>query len=84
MHQTAGNVLQILLDFNPQQNLTQARNIVNQSLATGMHSMQVTVATTLSSKPGALAFSCVVADWQSIVQHRKQYVNENLCHANGK
>ena len=91
MHQTVGNVLRVLLYINPPQNLTQARCIVDQALATVMHAMQVTTATTLGSMPGALAFSCdmflnvqVVADWHTIALHCEQYVNDNLCHANRK
>jgi hypothetical protein len=56
-HQTAGNVLRTLLYINLPQNLTPARNIVDQVLATAMHAMQVTVATTFGSMSGALAFS---------------------------
>ena len=57
MHQTVGNVLRVLLYSNPLQNLTQARDTVDQALATVMHAMQVTMASTLGSKPGALALS---------------------------
>ncbi len=91
MHQTVGNVLRVLLYSNPPQNMTQARNIVDQALATAMHAMQVTTASTLGSMPGALAFSRnmslnvpLIADWDTTAQHRKQYVNDNLCRANRK
>jgi len=53
--------------------------------------MRITVATTLDSTPGALAFSrdmflniSLVADWQTIAQHREQFVNENLRRANAR
>ena len=53
--------------------MTQARDIVDQALATAMHAMRVTTATTLGSTPGALAFSRVmflnfllIADWHAI------------------
>ena len=91
MHQTVGNVLRVLLYSNPPQNLTQARDIVDQALATAMHAMRVTVATTLGTMPGALAFSRdmflnvpLIADWQTIARHREQYVNDNLRRANRK
>jgi hypothetical protein len=78
-----------LLYSNPLQNMTQARDIVDQTLATAMHAMRVTTASTLGSMPGALAFSCnmflnfpLIADWHTIAQHSKQYVNDNLCCAN--
>ncbi len=57
MHQTVNNVLRTLVHTNPPQNLTQARDIIDDALATGMHTMLTTVATTLGSTPGALAFA---------------------------
>jgi hypothetical protein len=57
MHQTVTNVLRTLVHTNPPQNMTQARDIIDNALATGMHAMQTTVATTLGSTPGALAFA---------------------------
>jgi hypothetical protein len=44
MHQTVTNVLRRLVHTNPPQNMTQARDI---ALATAMHAMQATIATTL-------------------------------------
>eukprot|EP00957_Ditylum_brightwellii_P188720 14365579-Ditylum_brightwellii.AAC.1 len=71
--------------------MTQARDIIDQALATVMHVMQATVATTLSSTPGALAFSRdmflntpLIADWKAIIAQHKQHVNDNLHHANKK
>ena len=91
MHQTVGNVLRVLLYSNPPQNMTQARDIVDQALATAMHAMRVTTASTLGSMPVALAFSRdmflnvpLIADWYTIAQHREQYVNDNLRRANRK
>jgi hypothetical protein len=57
MHQTVNNVLSTLVHTNPPQNMTQARDIIDDALATTMHAIQTTVATTLGSTPGALAFS---------------------------
>jgi hypothetical protein len=57
MHQTVENVLRILVHSNPPKNIPSAKDIVDDSLATAMHAMQTTVATTLGSAPGALAFS---------------------------
>ena len=71
--------------------MTQARDIIDQALATAMHAMQTTVATTLGSTPGALAFSRdmflnipLIADWKAITARRKQHVNDNLRRANKK
>ncbi len=56
MHQTVNNVLRTLVHTNPPRNMTQARDIIDDALATAMHAMQTTIATTLGSTPGALAF----------------------------
>jgi hypothetical protein len=56
MHQTVNNVLRSQVHTNPPQNMTQARDILEDALATAIHAMQTTVATTLGSTPGALAF----------------------------
>jgi hypothetical protein len=37
--------------------MTQARDIIDNALATAMHAMRTTVATTLGNMPGALAFA---------------------------
>eukprot|EP00804_Cyclotella_cryptica_P003807 CCRYP_008943-RA/>CCRYP_008943-RA protein AED:0.54 eAED:0.47 QI:0/0/0/0.6/0/0/5/0/256 len=55
MHQTVGNVLRTLVHTNPPQNMTQVRDIIKNALATAMHTMCTTVATTLGScKPPTL------------------------------
>jgi hypothetical protein len=71
--------------------MTQARDIINNALATAMHAMQTTIATTLGSTPGALAFAQdmflnmpMIADWQAIAPTCEHHVNENLQHDNRK
>ena len=65
--------------------MTQARDIMDDALATAMHAILTVVATSLGSTPGALAFSRdmllnipLVADWKAITHAREQKVNENL------
>ncbi len=91
MHQTVTNVLRTLVHTNPPQNMTQARDIIDDALATAMHAMQTSVATTLGSTPGALAFAQdmflnmpLIADWQAIGRTCEHHVNENLQSANRK
>jgi hypothetical protein len=91
MHQTVNNVLRTLVHTNPPQNMTQARDIIDNALTTAMHAMQTTVATTLESTPGALAFAQdmflnmpLIADWQAIAHTHEHHVNENLRCANRK
>jgi hypothetical protein len=75
MHQTVNNVLRTLVHTNSPRNVTQARDIIDDELATAMHAMQTTVTTTLGSTPGALAFArdlflnvLLIADWQAIAR----------------
>jgi hypothetical protein len=84
-------VLRTLVHTNLPRNITQARDIIDNALATAMHAMQTTVATTLGSTPGALAFAQemflnvpLIADWQAIARTREHHVNENLQRANRK
>lgn len=55
MHQTVANILRTLLHSNPPKNLTQAKDVMDDALATAMHAMRSTVATTIGSTPGTLA-----------------------------
>jgi hypothetical protein len=71
--------------------MTQARDIIDNALATVMHDMQTTVATTLGSTPGALAFArdmflnvLLIADWQAIARTCEHHVNENSQCSNRK
>jgi hypothetical protein len=82
MHQTVTNVLRTLLHTNPPQNMTQARDMIDDSLANAMHAVQTTVATTLKSTPSALAFAQdmsfnmpLIADWQAIAGTHEYHVN---------
>jgi hypothetical protein len=91
MHQTVTNVLRTLVHTNPPQNMTQARDIIDDALATAIHAIQTTIATTLGSMPGALAFAPdmflnvpLIADWQVIVRTLEHHANENLQRVNRK
>ena len=91
MHQKIGNVLQTELYSNPLQNMTKARGIIYQALATAMNGTRVIIATTLGITPGALALKRYISmniplidDWQAIHKHRKNQVNENIFRANLK
>ena len=57
MHQTVANVRSTLIYSNPPKNIIQAKDIIDDEIATAMHYMRTMVATTLGSTPGALAFS---------------------------
>jgi hypothetical protein len=85
MHQTVTNVLKTLVHTNPPQNMAQDRAIIDDALATAMHAMQTTVATTLGTTPGALTFARdmflnvpLIVNWQAIACTCEYHVNENL------
>jgi hypothetical protein len=91
MHWTVTNVLRTPVHANPPQNVTQARDIIDNALATTMHAMRTTVATALGSTLGALAFAqdmflnvLPIADWQAIAHTCEHNINENLQRANRK
>ncbi len=91
MHQTVTNVLRTLVHTNPPRSMTQDRDIIDVALATAMHAMQTTVATTLGSTSGALTFApdmflnvTLIADWKAIAHTHEHHVNENLQRANRK
>jgi hypothetical protein len=80
---------------DPPQNMTQARDIIDDALATAMHAMQTNIDTTLESTPAALAFARdlflnmpliadwqAIAHWQAIARTHEHHVNENLQCAN--
>jgi hypothetical protein len=65
--------------------MTHASDIIDDALATAVHAMQATIATTLGSTPGALAFARdmflnlpLIADWQAIACTCEHHVNEKL------
>ena len=91
MHQTVENVLRVLIHGNPPKTMSKTKDIVYKVLSTAIHAMRITVATTLGSAPGSLAFAQdmflnvpLVADWQTIARKREPHVNENLRRANQK
>ena len=43
MHQKVGNVLRILIYSNPPKNMTQAKDIVDDALATAMYAMRTVI-----------------------------------------
>ncbi len=78
---TIHNVLRTLVHTNPPHNITQARDIIDEALATGMHAMQTTVATTIGSTPDSLAFAqemflklLLITDWQAITHVYEYHV----------
>ncbi len=89
IHQTVTNVLRTLVHTNPPHNMTQARDIIDDAMASAMNAMQTTIATTLGSTGGALDFARdmflnmpLIANWQVIVRTCEHHVYEYLGRAN--
>ena len=89
MHQTVRNLLRVLLYTNPPRTLANAAYLIDQVLATAMHSMRVNVTTILKGSPGSLVFGRemfiyipLIADWKMIYKYRQTLVNERLRQVN--
>ncbi len=73
MHQTVGNVLRTLLHGEPPQNITTAKEIVDEVLSIATHARRAGVHSTLGSSPGSLLFNRdlflnipLIANWHAI------------------
>jgi hypothetical protein len=92
MHQTVGNVLRTLLHGQNIQVAPHAETIVDNALATTMHTLRSAVSRTLNNhSPGALAFHRdmflnipLQANFEAIRQRRQLLINDNLRRANAK
>ncbi len=91
MHQTVGNVLQTLLHSEPLQDVTKAKDFIDEALSIATHTMRTNIHTTLGSSPGSLVFNRdmfpnipLVADWHAITQKREHLIHENLMCENCK
>jgi len=56
MHQTVGNILRTLLHGEPPQDVTRAKDFIDEALSIAMHALHTGVHTTLGSSPGSLVF----------------------------
>ncbi len=79
------NVMKTLLLSLPPQTPQDVLHLVNDRLATTMHSMRSTISIVLKASPGALAFSRdmllnvpLIEDWQAITCNREALVNDAL------
>jgi len=88
MHQTVGNILRTLLHGEPPQNITTAKEIVDEVLSIATHARRAGVHSTLGSSPGSLLFNRdlflnipLIANWHAITPKQHE---ENLLHENQK
>ncbi len=91
MHQTVANVLRTLLHSDPPQNITTAKEFVDEALSIAMHVMRAGIHTTLGSSPGSLVFKRdmflnipLIANWHAITLKQEHLIHVNLLPENQK
>ena len=92
MHQTVGNVLHTLLYGHPIQQAQEAATIVDNALATTMHTLRASVSRSLNfHSPGSLASHRDMflnipfqADLMALQQKHQLLIDDNLLRANSK
>ncbi len=91
MYQMVGNVLQTLLRGEPPQDVTRAKDFIDEVLSIATHAMRSSIYTSFGSSPSSLFFNRdmflnipLIADWHAITQEREHLINENLMHENPK
>ncbi len=80
-----GNHFEDTPSIMPPQMPQDVLHLVDDGLATTMHSLRSTISTVLKASPGALTFSLdmllnvpLIADWQTITRNREALVNNTL------
>ncbi len=73
MHQMVGNILRTLLHGEPPQDVTRAKDCIDEVLLIATHAVCTSIHTTLGSSPGSLVFNRdmllnipLIADWHAI------------------
>ena len=91
MHQTIAGMIKILIRENPPRTLKDAKDLVDEALATCSHGIRANVSTATGYSPGALAFHRdmlldvpLVIDLLAIRDKRQIKVDENLRRVNAK
>jgi hypothetical protein len=91
MHQTLVNVQRALLHSEPPQNITTAKESVDEALSIAMHTMRTGIHTILGSNPGSFVLTRdmflnipLIAGWHAITQKQEHLIHENLLHENQK
>jgi hypothetical protein len=91
MHQTVGNILRKLLHSEPPQNITTAKEFVDEALSIATNAMRAGVHTTLGSSPGSLVFNRdmflntpLITNWHAVTQNLEHLIHEHLLRENQK
>ena len=91
MHQTVGNSLRVLRQFNPPAGAQTPQALLDTALANAMYATRATYHASLKTTPGAMAFHRdmvmnvpFIADLNLIQQHRQHLIDERLLISNRK
>ena len=91
MHQTVGDILQVVLHTNPPQNENDANQVIDNVLATAMHATRCVVTGPIQTSPGALVYGRdmimdvpLIANLSAIRDGQQQMIDENLIKHNKK
>ena len=91
MHQTIGDILRVVLHTNPPQNMDDANQVMDNTLATSMHATRCVVSAPSWTTPGALVYGrdmimdvLLIANLSAIWDSRQQMIDENLIKQNKK
>ncbi len=79
----------ISLHSEPTQDVTKAKDFIDEALSIAIHAMRTSIHTTLGSSPGSLVINrdmflniSLIADWHPITQKCEHLINENLMREN--
>jgi hypothetical protein len=91
MHQSIGNSLRVLSTLQPPQGIADANQLVDTAIANAVFASRASLHSTLKTTPGGLAFHRdmimdipLIADLQTIQEHRQQLIDNRLIAANRK
>jgi len=91
LHKTMADILRVMLHVDPPHNEPGATNIINNALATVVHTTQCAVNHTIQTSPGGMVFNRdmminvpLSSNLMAIGDRRQQLVNENLRRINAK
>lgn len=91
MHQTVGDIIRVLTNSRPPQNIANAHMLLDEALAMTSHALRCTTHATMNMTPGAAIFHRdmffdvpFIVDWILLRQRRQLKIDENLRRANSR
>lgn len=91
MHQTVGDILRVLTNSRPPQDMANANELVDEALSITAHALRSTAHSTMKTTPGAAVFHRdmlldipFLVDWISLRNKRQLLIDENLRKANSR